>query len=46
MTTQLTALGEKLGLTAVLVWLALGGLLTAKVFLAQSLAEWFGDRNP
>ena len=46
MITQLTALGEELGVTAVLVPLALGGLLTTMVVLAQLLAEWFDERNP
>jgi hypothetical protein len=45
MIPELTALGEKLGFATVLVPLALGALLTAMVFLAHSIAEWFDDRN-
>lgn len=46
MIPELRELGEKLGFAAVFVPLALGALLTAMVFLAHSISEWFGDRNP
>ena len=43
---ELVAIGEKLGFAAVLAPLGLGVLLAVAVFLAQSVTEWFNDRNP
>jgi hypothetical protein len=42
----MTALVEKLGFNAVLVPFTLAGLLTGLVFLAQSVAPRFDERNP
>jgi len=36
---------QKLGVGSAIVSLVLAALLTAAVFLAQSLANWFEDRN-
>jgi hypothetical protein len=36
---------RKLGIGAAFVSLVLAALLTAAVFLAQSMASWFDDRN-
>ena len=46
MIPNLTELAEELGLAAVLVPLVLAALLTGLVFLAQSVAQWFDERNP
>lgn len=46
MIPQLTELWEKLGPSAVLVPFVLGLTLTGLLFLAQSVVEWFRDRNP
>jgi hypothetical protein len=46
MIPELTALAQTLGVSAVLIPLALGVLVTGMVFLAQSVAAWFDDRNP
>jgi hypothetical protein len=43
---NLAELAEKLGLAGLLVSLVLAALLTALVFLAPSVAQWFDERNP
>ena len=46
MILNLAELAEKLGLAGVLVSLVLAALLTALVFIAQSVAQWFDERKP
>ena len=46
MIPNLAELAEKLGLVGVLVPLVLAALLTALVFLAPTVAQWFDERNP
>jgi hypothetical protein len=46
MIPELTGLGEQFGLGVALVPLAFAALVTGIVFAAQSLAQWFNDRNP
>jgi len=46
MIPRLLVLGEQLGFGASLLPLAFAVLLTGMVFVAQSLAHWFDDRNP
>jgi hypothetical protein len=42
----LTAIAAKLGVAVAIVPLALAGLFTGFVLLAQCAARWFEDRNP
>jgi hypothetical protein len=46
MTLEWRELADKGGATAVLLLLAVGVLIAGLVFLAQSIATWFDDRNP
>src|SRR6266404_2370073 len=45
MIPSLTELAEELGFTAVLVPLVFAGVLTGLMCVAQSIAQWFDERN-
>ena len=46
MIPDLAALREQFGLAVALVPLVFAVLVTGMVFAAQSVAQWFEDRNP